>query len=308
MRSAERELQEIERKRQAAESQGNGTGAAAATKAKAAASDQVKERVGELTRKIREDSKRLVYIRNSLQKYRNTGSSSGGVVSGTGGGGATVTSLKGAGGSSAGIMKAFLDAGGGGSGGGAGPVRGVQAQDVPEELYPELCRMVRDAGPDGLIKIADAFMAKHPNVSRRQTCFKINEFAFKDKLDTDKQKVWHIKPAYEYLLNIGSGGGGGSSSASKAKNPKKSTGGGGSASKSGSKASAATPRSCTGGSNSVSGGKRKHEGDTSPGTDGAGADAEPPRRFKRAFGFFVKAKRAEAEAKLGGDAKVSTCI
>ena len=106
MRSAERELLEIERKRQAADAPG---GAHASSKLKSAG-EQVKDRLSDLTKQIAEESKRLANTRSQLQKLKTTSS---GVVSGTGTG-VTVTSTGAT--SSAGIMKAFLAAGSGTAG------------------------------------------------------------------------------------------------------------------------------------------------------------------------------------------------
>lgn len=172
MRSAERELLEIERKRQAVEGGGGGSGSSRAVKA--TPGDVMKERMSDLTKQITEESKRLANTRAQLQKIKS-GSSVGNTVIGTGTG-VTVNSISGAT-SSAGIMKAFLGAGsgaaaagsnsggatangsaptststttgkgkkgnntaaaGGESGGGGGV--GATPSVVPESLFPELCR------------------------------------------------------------------------------------------------------------------------------------------------------------------------
>jgi hypothetical protein len=102
MRSAERELLEMERKRQA----GDGPGGANANKIRSAG-DQVKERLSELTKQIAEESKRLATTRSQLQKLKSSAST---VVLGTGTG-VTVNATGAT--TSAGIMKAFLAAGSG---------------------------------------------------------------------------------------------------------------------------------------------------------------------------------------------------
>ena len=161
MRSAERELLEIERKRQAADAPG---GAHASTKLKVAG-DQVKERLNELTKQIAEESKRLANTRSQLQKMKSSSS----MVMGTGTG-VTVSSTGAT--TSAGIMKAFLVAGSGGAGSassgaassaappssgkgkkaaaasenGAGEKgghhAGAVAAVVPDTSIPELCKYV----------------------------------------------------------------------------------------------------------------------------------------------------------------------
>lgn len=163
MRSAERELLEIERKRQAADAPG---GAAVSAKLKSAG-DVVKDRLSDLTKQIAEESKRLANTRSQLQKLKSSNS----MVLGTGTG-VTVNSTSGAT-TSAGIMKAFLGGGTassdkaaastkeapakaskkaaaaavsaegsatGEAGGKAGHHAGAVAAVVPEGSIPELCR------------------------------------------------------------------------------------------------------------------------------------------------------------------------
>lgn len=163
MRSAERELLEIERKRQAADAPG---GASVSAKLKTAG-DVVKERLSDLTKQIAEESKRLANTRSQLQKLKSSNS----MVLGTGTG-VTVNSTSGAT-TSAGIMKAFLGGGtasassgketttgtgtgkgkkaaavsvdGSAAGGGEGKAShhaGAVAAVVPEGSIPELCRCV----------------------------------------------------------------------------------------------------------------------------------------------------------------------
>ena len=164
MRSAERELLEIERKRQVADAPGGGNGG---NKLKSAG-DVVKERLSELTKQIADESKRLANTRSQLQKLKTTSTTSGTVL-GTGTG-VTVNAISGAT-TSAGIMKAFLGSGGGAAGAkdataaagaGAAPSKtsskkvvidaltgervghvGAVAAIVPEGSVPELCRYGR---------------------------------------------------------------------------------------------------------------------------------------------------------------------
>jgi hypothetical protein len=174
MRSAERELLEIERKRQAADAPGGATTAAAKLKS---AGDVARDRLTDLTKQIAEESKRLANTRSQLQKLKSTGNGPN-VVQGNGTG-VTVNAVTGAT-SSAGIMKAFLGGGGsssaaagstsasaatttttgggkgkkaslggggGGGGEGAAPAEGggavrvgAVAAVVPDATIPELCK------------------------------------------------------------------------------------------------------------------------------------------------------------------------
>lgn len=116
MRSAERELIEIERKRQASDSQSTN-----AAKPKNAG-EIVQERLAEISKQISDEARRLAYTRSQLQKIKN---GNGNTSSGPG-------------------IKSFFEStekdgskknsSGVNLGG-----RGVTAT-VPESLYPELCK------------------------------------------------------------------------------------------------------------------------------------------------------------------------
>ena len=77
MRSAERELLEIERKRQATDSSSSATARLKST------GDVAKERLADITKQIAEESKRLAATRASLQKLKttNSGTASNGAAS-----------------------------------------------------------------------------------------------------------------------------------------------------------------------------------------------------------------------------------
>ena len=294
MRSAERELLEIERKRQAADAPNGGT---VVSKLKSAG-DVVKERLSELTKQIAEESKRLANTRSQLQKLKSSNS----MVMGTGTG-VTVNSTTGAT-TSAGIMKAFLGGGSASSNGAAeaptkgkgkkaaaaaaegaaaeksGHHAGAVAAIVPDSSLPELCKLIQSAKQDGINKLVATFLQAHPNVSKRQAEIRINEAAVKEKRPEDKYIVWHLREEYEKFLHM---------------TPEEAVA-----------AAASLPPSET----QASAKKRKAEEDDEPahhGTPG-GEDGKEPRRFKRAFGFFVKAKRAEAEAQLGASASVTDAL
>jgi hypothetical protein len=128
MRSAERELLEIERKKQATDS------SSSANARVKAAGDVARERMADITKQIAEESKRLAATRSALQKVKT--------------GNATVASSSGAASSSAGNtnIKAFFD----GEKGSevkktvTGASNGVSGRPlvniVAEEFYPELCQ------------------------------------------------------------------------------------------------------------------------------------------------------------------------
>ena len=159
--------------------------------------------------------------------------------------------------------------------------------------------MLKKAGPDGMSKVVNEFNAKYPEYSKRQTEMKIFEVAKKEKQAEDTKQIWHIRPDFEHFLymeNFATGDGE-RSSASKSKSQSKD------------KATKDT-------SNGSTSAKRKRDDDSSPITknnkeEGSSASSaaagKEPKKYKRAFGFFVKAKRPEAEKRIG-DSSVSAVI
>jgi hypothetical protein len=159
--------------------------------------------------------------------------------------------------------------------------------------------LVHAAGPDGIAKIVDKFLAIYSNISKRQTETKINEVAFKAKLENDKAIRWHLRPEFEKYLNMdrdtllkamASSNVTGSLKPAAVVKKTKAT-----ASKAAGKTKAAAS------STSTSGNKRKMEDNPAETTEVPLAE---PKKFKRAFAFFVKDKRPEAERNLGEDASV----
>lgn len=162
--------------------------------------------------------------------------------------------------------------------------------------------MLKAAGPEGIAKVINNFVTAHPLFSKRQVEIKINELAVKEKRPEDQYKVWHIRDEYaHYLGEPGPGGyaavapSAASGGAAAPKTPK-----GAAVKEEKEKTVKSTPN------------KRKRdtsnedeEGEAAGGTGGPSSASKEPKRFKRAFGFFVKAKRAEAEEQLGDDAAVS---
>jgi len=174
--------------------------------------------------------------------------------------------------------------------------------------------MVADAGMSGINALTLAFTAKHPSISKRQCEIKINEIGEKDKRAGDSSKVWYIRPEFEkYLLMKCSSGG---EAMETDEPPKKKAG----------KAAASTLAS--GGSSGSLIKRKREEGTKTPAskqkkssaasTPGAltplvnsnsntpnaadGGALVAPKKFKRAFGFFVKARRYDAEAQVKEEA------
>lgn len=160
-------------------------------------------------------------------------------------------------------------------------------------------------------KIVVPLLESNPTVSKRQTELKINELGLKDKEGDETQKTWKLRPEFERYLHMtpeeieqldkqaplesGSSSGGGSSGKSSAKKKKvKDEAAAGDADGAGGKAAAGKAKGAS------SDKKRKRSAED----DGAGAEAVPPpgegpKRYKRAFGHFVRAHRTEAEKTVG---------
>jgi hypothetical protein len=243
MRSAERELMEIERKRQLNESKDG----ASALKS---SSDLARLRIKEVSKQLEDETRKLSLARAQIKKVKGQinpkeenqveervkvqkqsvfAESSPTKVS------STTASKK-----------------------TTGNTRGAVSNPVPEELFPELCRVLVDARGDGMNRVVERFHERYSNISKRQIELAIEKLAFKDKREQDTTKVWYIRPEYEDLF-LGK----------------------------------------------ESGKKRTREDETKASTDAPGKAPSEPKKFKRAFGFFVKDKRAEAEAILGIDSSVS---
>ena len=278
MRSAERELAEIERKKQAADSMNTGSARPRS------AADTNKERLLELTQQINLEGKRLGKLRTQLQKVKAPPASATGQSA---------------------TSKAARDSTGSASGGGskrpsaasesdaAGGKPGNRALAVPDGLLPELCKMLKKAGPDGVGKVVNEFTAAHPELSKRQTEMKIAEVAVKEKKGEDLKQVWHIRPEFEDYLKKENFYDGQVVLAQPAKSAK----------------SAPKEKAPSSSSSSSAVAKRKRDDDDDDGDSGARGKGgstptgKEPKKAKHAFGFFVKAKRAEAEMEIG-DASV----
>ena len=152
------------------------------------------------------------------------------------------------------------------------------------------------------------FLSTHENVSKRQAEIKINELAVKEKRETDKYIIWHIRPEFEKYLHMTSSEAiaAAANAAPSSQQTVVSAASSSASSSTGAGAAATSSQSSTVAGGSANAKKRKteevEEAETT--TGGAGGEVKEPRRYKRAFGFFVKAKRAEAESQLGESASV----
>ena len=70
---------------------------------------------------------------------------------------------------------------------------------VPDDLLPELCKMIRAAGARKM-RLVDDFIQAHPELSALQTETTIREVAVHVKLECDEESVWHIRPAFHHHL------------------------------------------------------------------------------------------------------------
>ncbi len=125
-------------------------------------------------------------------------------------------------------------------------------------------------------------MARHPLFAKRQVELKINELAVKEKRGDDSCKVWHVKAEFAKYLDMDS---------AELQEVAVSAG---------KRKLSHDPESKTGPQQS----KRAKKEEDVVSDENPISSVREPKKFKRAFGFFVKAKRAEAEAELGPEASV----
>lgn len=296
MRSAERELLEIERKRQISDESN------VHSKSKLSG-DHLRKRLADITLQISEESKRLANTRAQLQRIKSASSNT---VVGTGTG-VTVNSISGAT-SSAGIMKAFLVTSSNKSDTKKSSSSndhtttsntstttvavpghiGATAMLVPDYTLPELCRIIVDAGPDGVAKIVTTFIAKHNYVSKRQVEIKISEVAVKEKRGDDKYIVWHLKDEYLKYLKMNADE---INTINTNNNLETST----------NKKRKVIDLSEESNEKQMQSSANKYDDNQGISTN---ESLKEPKRYKRAFGFFVKTMRATAEKQLGSKASV----
>jgi hypothetical protein len=285
MRAAERELSEMERKKQAADAMSTSSARPRSN------ADLNKERMVELTHQIGLEAKRLAVSRGQLSKLKVAG----GPAAAT----ATAASKATTGSASkdtAAAAKKLPAAAAGHSHTSASVVTvstmgRPTSSTLPEGLLPELCKMLKKAGPDGMSKVVNEFVANHPEVSKRQTELKIFEVAVKERQEDDTKQIWHIRTEFEQFLHMENSYDSKASSSSSISGPK----GGKSKEKEGKVLQVKR--------------KRDEDGDEEEGEDGhkskvaagstPGGGKKAPKKYKRAFGFFVKARRADAEEMIG---------
>ena len=131
-----------------------------------------------------------------------------------------------------------------------------------------------DAGADGVARIIERFHERHGQFPKRQIELVIDKLATKEKREGDTAKVWHLHDEYVSLASAAS-----ETAAALVGSGKK------------------RAREDSGGDEMADMGSPSL---LSPNSK----QPREPRKFKRAFGFFVKEKRAEAEELLGADAEV----
>ncbi len=140
-----------------------------------------------------------------------------------------------------------------------------------------MVRLIVEAGGDGIAKIVEKFVELHPDVPKRQVEMKINEMAFKDKRGVDTKPTWYLKSEFEKYAS-----GGTSSVAQEVEGTSNKT-----------KASK----------------KRKIEKEEDQQQDSSvSKEVKEPKKFKRAFGLYVRDHREEADEKLGDVPDVSLCL
>lgn len=323
MRAAERELAEIERKKQAAD---------ALSASNARPKDTVelsKSKMEVLLKEIKAESSRLAQARVQLQKLKTVkaaapagaGSSETGKRASNDGKTSASTFLADNGDNVSPDGKVVKrpkregeDDGGTGHASKAPINPRTSTKQVPDGLLPELCKLLQAAGPDGINKVVDRFVLKHPLIARRQVEMKIWDVAVKEKREEDTKTVWHIKPECEHYLNmenfcaddVVASGQPTDSKAQKRKREaeaqaaaaaaavaaEEAEGGGG-----GEQKKAATPKAKA---------KSAAASSSSSATAGAGAgtgaaDTEP-KKYKRAKNWFAKENKAEYQEKMSDPA------
>ena len=61
---------------------------------------------------------------------------------------------------------------------------------------------MKSSGPDGINRVVDKFVLKHPSIARRQIEIRINDISIKEKRADDVKQVWHIKDDYAKYLTM----------------------------------------------------------------------------------------------------------
>lgn len=139
--------------------------------------------------------------------------------------------------------------------------------------------MIKEAGPDGVSKVVEKFVGNHPNFAKRQVELKISEIAVKEKRANDSKLVWYIVPQYEHYLemeNFEDNTNMEKSDVSETEDKKRKRSLGDQLSSPESKLKSKAPKASI---------------EEKPSSQ----SYSEPKKYKRAFAWFVKEKRPEAE-------------
>jgi hypothetical protein len=223
MRAAERELAEIERKKQTADQMNSMSGKGKETVSVAgsnAESTLSKSRMETLMKEIQSESQRLAQARIQLSKMikaaKSNPSNEQPDKAGASKLNAESTLVTGVAKSKPGPKStsylAALSAAAGTSAQNHTASGRSTAKPVPDEFIPELCRFIKalsesirldslficyrlisKSGPDGIAKVVSQFIANHPTISKRQVEIKIAEIGIKEKRADDTKQVLCLK-------------------------------------------------------------------------------------------------------------------
>jgi hypothetical protein len=270
MRAAERELAEIERKKQVADTMKD------KKEEKKEPEVSNRQKLETLLVDIKAESTRLANLRAEMSKLKQEKTAAGGDDKKSDDGGENGTSGK----------KTKSKSGSSSEKPEKGLPKNV-ARPIPNGVVPELAQLVAESGAEGVSKITEKFIVDHPGLAKRQIDIKINEVAVKEKRDGDSRPVWYINPEWEEYLELENFETDEGEPIPGRKRPSGSTasGKGGSEKKKGKRKADVDPED----DDMPSGKKSKASSskDAIPTTE--------PKKPKRAFNFFVRDKRSVAE-------------
>lgn len=271
MRMAEKELSEMDKKKSISSNSAK-TENAGTISAMSNSNLGMRERLSELSKHIAEEARRLALTRGELLKTK------GGVPS------SAIVAIEANGSSSAPNSSTKNKSSKSKPSTESNKVDNTKAansgrptKNLADENLPDLAKIIVASGSDGIQKVIDKFLETYPDVPKRAIENKIFEIATKEKRDSDVSKVWHMKAEFEYLLGKGFKAPKGADTSAKKR-----------------KISAIDEDNSSETVTSSAMKKKRQDG----------ASTEPPAKPKRAFKFFVKATRHEAETELGPEASV----
>ena len=158
---------------------------------------------------------------------------------------------------------------------------GIFVKSVPDEIVPELCAMIAEAGADGIQKLITTLTEKYPNISKRQAELKILELGVKEKRAEDSKSIWHLRPEFASYDSKSLGNVGPSLQTSTSIMSQN-----------------LVPRPVP--TVQMVAPKRLRD------EEQIDATMDPPKKAKSAFNFFLKDYRQEAEQELRADNEYST--